>query len=109
MAITFIVCAEGDMDLTGTHKVGSITITFDELVKKFGQPIWTNYTREEEPDTYCEWHVSIHDEDEDEYSEVAVYDWRLPSDLHPRQNTQWNVGARGFKDLSRLMKVLGMI
>lgn len=98
-----------DMDLTGTFKVGTLTIAFEDLVKKFGDPIWTVYTRDEEPDTYCEWNISIYDKDEDEYSEVAIYDWRLPENLHPRQNTQWNVGGRGFKDLARLMKALGMI
>ena len=106
MALSFQV---GDLDLRGTHKVGSLTIRFDELVAKFGEPNWTKYTRDDLPKTYCEWNIEISDEDEDEISVVAIYDWKLPDDAHPRDNTTWNVGGRNFRDLDRLMKILGMI
>lgn len=90
---------------SGTFRVGTILATFEELVAKFGEPVWTRYTRDDLPDSYCNWYILIEDLDEDTFHPVAIYDWCL-DDRHPRDNGHWHVGGKSVRDFTLLMHIL---
>ena len=81
--------------VNGTHYLGYVNITYDELVRTLGQP------KEGSADgkTTCEWRVEFEDG-----SVATVYDWKVgctPKNLH-----DWHVGGRSGIALDYLEEVL---
>ena len=77
------------VSITGTSLLGRIKTTYDELVKKFGEPTFTKGDK-----VTAEWDLSFTclDEDGDEdYVTATIYDWNM--DVTPIGEHNWNIGG----------------
>ena len=80
----------------GTSLVGYIKTTYDELVKKLGEP---NYGPSGDQKVTCEWILEV------DGDPCTIYDWKTgktPKDLH-----KWHVGGTSSRPLRYLAKRFG--
>lgn len=98
------VTSEDDdtLELTsGTSLKGTLyNTTYASLVKHFGEPKWTTYTRNDEPDIFCEWTIDFFDG-----VMASIYDWRIGG-VHPKDNTEWRVGGKSTDAYHKVQLVL---
>lgn len=102
---------DGMHHIVGTRKIGTISVPFQKLVDKFGEPTGGDNFR-----TYCEWAVSIVDREVDEKEPViiTIYDWKnfdpnvevTIEDLS--KITEWNVGGHNNYSMRALRKLLNV-
>lgn len=102
-----------EIDVVGTHKIGTITISYDKLVKKFGKPIRID---DEDESWRVEWQVrfdlvdtSLEPDPDviDEMVVITIYDWNQ-QDTPVEEVTEWNVGGKNFRDLGILLDYLNL-
>jgi len=87
--MTDIISFEHDDMASGTSHRGYVTATYDELVKRFGEPTFLNGDK-----TTVEWSLQFQIKDIDgdtDYVTATIYDWKSTST--PEGEYRWNIGG----------------
>ena len=81
------------VNVNGTSLRGKIKTTYDELVKKFGEPTLRGGDK-----VTSEWNLDFYVEDdgEEDYVTATIYDWKM--DSTPYGEATWNIGGFRGKD-----------
>lgn len=75
---------EKTTEIEGTHLVGYVETTFEDIVKTFGQP---HYWESGDGKTTAEWGFKFHDG-----TIATIYDWK--EEETPLGKYDWHIGGR---------------
>tara|TARA_B100001245_G_C22891353_1_gene429343 strand:- start:3485 stop:3880 length:396 start_codon:yes stop_codon:yes gene_type:complete len=88
------------INTTNTSKRGTVTTTYDELVRAFGEPTLSTERGDQMDKTHAEWMLEfeVEEQGKDAYGDqdydlivATVYDWKYPQ--LPRDSAEWNIGG----------------
>jgi hypothetical protein len=81
-----------DISIGGTSKMGEVTTTYEELVKRFGEPTFKKWNDDKET---AEWNLEFcvldDDEEHSEFVTATIYDWKTVSTPFGEYN--WCIGG----------------
>jgi len=106
--VTFEV--DNDIDIKGTSKRGTITATFSEIVRVFGEPKRGNGSG-----IYNEWRIqfrvpdSLEDDDDFDYEIATIYDWAAQGDpmKYPTKEFKFMIGGMNMEAPYLVHQLLG--
>ena len=88
------------INTVNTGRRGTVTTTYDELVRAFGEPTFSKENGDSMDKTNAVWNLEfeVEEEGEDAYGEqdydlvvATIYDWKYPQ--LPRDSAEWNIGG----------------
>jgi hypothetical protein len=95
--VTYTVLKEFTADVYGTSMQGTINITYNELVRLFGEPPFDGDGEK----VTCEWILDI------DGHIVTIYDWKIYQyDINVTELTNWHIGGNDGKSVDLLKQVL---
>ena len=83
-----------DANANGTHLVGTVNTTYDELVQCFGEPDLYNGDK-----TNVEWCLEFADG-----TVATIYDWKMPE--VPYGYYDWHIGGKSYLAVERVQDAM---
>lgn len=95
-----------DARVSGTHLQGHIVATYDELVEKFGEPVYKGEEAGGFDKVWTEWAIEFENSDGDSVI-ATIYDWKESSPFTSRTGAyNWHVGGMSWEATDAINSVL---
>lgn len=89
-----------DARVSGTHLQGHIVATYDELVEKFGEPVYKGEEAGGFDKVWTEWAIEFENSDGDSVI-ATIYDWKEDSPYASRVGKyNWHIGGNEYEAVS---------